>query len=128
MTNTIFVFGSNLAGRHGKGAAVHAKKYYGAEYGVGEGLTGRSYALPTKDENLNVRSLQEIKNSIQTFSNFARENPQYTFELTPVGCGLAGYKQAQIITLIVAVGMPSNVCLSEHWDWKLRRAYNDTID
>ena len=48
----IFVFGSNLAGRHGKGAALHAKKFYGAEYGVGVGPTGNAYAIPTKDSDL----------------------------------------------------------------------------
>ena len=56
----IFVFGSNLAGRHGKGAALHARSYYGAKYGVGEGRTGKSYAVPTKDRDLRViRQRQE---------------------------------------------------------------------
>jgi len=52
MTNKIFVFGSNLAGRHGKGAALHARKHYGAIYGQGWGRQGNSYAIPTKDSKL----------------------------------------------------------------------------
>ncbi len=58
--NQIFVFGSNRAGFHGAGAALFAKKFLGAEQGVGEGLTGRCYALPTKDENIKTLPLHEI--------------------------------------------------------------------
>ena len=69
----IFVFGSNLAGRHGKGAAKSALAY-GAVYGQGSGLQGRSYAIPTKDGNLKIRSLQKIEASVNTFLEFAQLN------------------------------------------------------
>ena len=93
----IFVFGSNLAGRHGAGAALHAFKKCGARYGVGEGRTGDSYALPTKDENLRVLPLNYInKVSVTRFMAYAKARPELTFRVTAVGCGLAGYKPEQI--------------------------------
>lgn len=113
--NAIFVFGSNLAGRHGKGAAKYAALKYGAQYGVGEGRTGDAYALPTKDENLKTRSLEEIKESLRRFKEYAALNHHELFELTPVGCGLAGYKKHQIFSLLEEVKLPHNVVLSHTW-------------
>lgn len=92
----IFVFGSNTAGRHGKGAALFAKKNFGAIQGVGEGIQGNSYGIPTKDSNLKVLSLEEIGQSISTFLGFAYANPDLLFMVTRVGCGLAGFKDEQI--------------------------------
>ncbi len=92
----IFVFGSNLAGRHGKGAALHARKHHGAIYGQGVGLQGESYAIPTKDERLQTLPLDAIEAHVYWFLVFARERPDLTFRLTPIGCGLAGYKPEQI--------------------------------
>ncbi len=92
----VFVFGSNLAGRHGKGAALTALQVYGAKYGVGEGRTGNSYAIPTKDRNLNVLPLQSIQESVKTFLEYARSHSYIHFMVTPIGCGLAGYKPHQI--------------------------------
>ena len=60
----IFVFGSNQAGRHGKGAALYARQNHGVVYGVGEGITGNSYAIPTKDYNLRTRPLDSIRQSV----------------------------------------------------------------
>lgn len=114
--NTIFVFGSNLAGLHGKGAALYAKQQYGARRGVGEGLTGRAYAIPTKGHSLEVLPLDQIKASIQRFADFARSNPTMKFLLTPIGCGLAGYKVTDILPLVNGAGMPANVKLSIEWD------------
>lgn len=91
MSQQIFVFGSNLAGRHGKGAAKFAHENHGAEYGVGKGLTGSAYALPTKDEKIRTLPLERIEKEILEFFQFARKNENLTFILTPVGCGLAGY-------------------------------------
>jgi len=96
MTTDIFVFGSNLAGRHGRGAAKFAKDKRGAIYGQGHGLQGQSYAIPTKDKQLRVLPLSQIKIYVAVFLRFARENPTLTFELTPVGCGLAGYQYGDI--------------------------------
>lgn len=117
-TDFVFVFGSNLAGRHGAGAAKYAVQYYDAKYGVGEGPTGRSYALPTKDENLNTRSYEEISVSIIHFMNYAKKNSNQIFVLTPVGCGLAGLEASKIANLFkmhTAGKMPSNVVLHTSW-------------
>lgn len=109
----IFVFGSNLAGRHGKGAALHARLHHGAKLGVGEGLTGRSYALPTKDENIQTRSLDDIKVSIDKFMKLANEANNLVFNVTKVGCGLAGYKDHEIAPMFR--GAPSNCVFHEDW-------------
>lgn len=99
----IFVFGSNLAGRHGKGAALHALKNYGAVYGVGEGLTGNAYAIPTKDHDLKVRSLRSIEHSITIFYKFVLQNPDMIFILTPIGSGYAGFSVEQIRILFQSI-------------------------
>lgn len=92
----VFVFGSNLAGRHGKGAALYALQHHGAIYGLGFGHYGDSFAIPTKDENLRVLPLSEIKIYIGMFLDYAKTHPNLEFDLTPIGCGLAGYKREQI--------------------------------
>jgi hypothetical protein len=110
----IFVFGSNLAGRHGKGAALYARQHFGAIYGQGEGLQGQSYAIPTKDEKLRVRGLSEIASSIRTFIDFANNNPELEFLITPVGCGLAGFEQSTIKPLFGE--LPVNCTFSKEWN------------
>lgn len=92
----IFVFGSNLAGRHGKGAALYAKKYHGAIYGQGYGLQGNSFAIPTKDGNIKTLPLFHINHYVNMFLDFAKNNPELEFEVTNIGCGLAGYKPKDI--------------------------------
>lgn len=92
----IFVFGSNLAGRHGKGAALIARMHHGAIYGLGEGLQGQSYGIPTKDENLRVLSLLEIKRHVDKFILFAKRHSSITFNVTAIGTGYAGYKHDDI--------------------------------
>ena len=111
----IFVFGSNLAGRHGLGAAKHAKLHEGAAYGVGEGRSGNSYALPTKDEGIKTRSLADIEISIAKFIAYAEDSPEEVFKVTPIGCGLAGYKQSQIRALFLRYYIPENVVFSKEW-------------
>jgi hypothetical protein len=96
MTDPVFVFGSNLAGRHGKGAAQFARLHRGAVYGQGVGYQGNSYAIPTKDETLSTLSLTHIRMYVASFIDFARAHPELEFQLTPIGCGLAGYKPHQI--------------------------------
>ena len=96
MTDYVFVFGSNLAGLHGAGAAKHATKVHGAVFGVGEGRTGNAYALPTKNMSIRTRSLHEVKDSIAAFLHYARKHPDELFQVTRVGCGLAGYTDDQI--------------------------------
>ena len=96
MRRRIFVFGSNAQGVHGAGAARYARMYYGAELGVGEGLTGEAYALPTKHTQYKTMSLQEVQLAMQRFALFAKEHPEMDFLLTSVGCGLAGFTPEQI--------------------------------
>ncbi len=74
MTRPIFVFGSNLAGRHGKGAALFARQKHGAVYGQGVGLQGHSYAIPTKDEQLRTLPLEAIREHVEEFKRFAAEH------------------------------------------------------
>lgn len=89
----ILVFGSNLAGRHGKGAALYARLHHGAEYGVGEGRTGNSYALPTKDHKMKTRPLIDIKKSVDIFLEYANNHADLTFEVTRIDYGLAVYEE-----------------------------------
>lgn len=86
----IFVFGSNQAGIHGAGAARYAFKKLGAVWEQGEGLMGKSYALPTKDHNLQTLILEKIKEHVDKFIMFAWERTDLKFFVTRVGCGLAG--------------------------------------
>ena len=106
ITGAVFVFGSNFAGRHGKGAALHARQHYGAVYGQGEGLQGRSYAIPTKDAAIRTLPLDAIAAHVARFVAFARSNPQLRFRVSAIGCGLAGYVPAQIAPLFE--GAPNN--------------------
>lgn len=110
---TIFVFGSNLAGRHGKGAALHARQHHGAVYSVGVGRTGDSYAIPTKDTNIKTLPIEIIKVYVAGFISYANANPELIFEVTKIGCGLAGYSETQIATLFT--NAPSNCNLPEGW-------------
>jgi len=110
----IFVFGSNLAGRHGLGAAKYARDNLGAEYGVGEGPTGKCYALPTKDENIKTRSLEDIEGSIIKFLSYADHSVD-VFKVTPIGCGLAGYTVKQIRAIFMRYCIPENVVFSKEW-------------
>jgi len=109
----VFVFGSNLAGRHGKSAALFAKLHKGAVYGCGEGRTGDAYALPTKDRALRPRRLIDIKISVDTFIEHAKLNPHETFQVTKVGCGLAGFRESEIAPLFA--GAPANCELPLGW-------------
>lgn len=109
----IFVFGSNLAGRHGRGAAATARKHCGAVYGVGVGRTGTAYAIPTKDHWLNVLPLDTIALHVSDFLTYAREHPELHFYVTKIGCGLAGYKETDIAPLFK--GAPDNCGLPNGW-------------
>ncbi len=86
----IFVFGSNTRGMHAGGAARFALNHFGAEWGVGEGLQGQSYAIPT------MEGLDSLKLAVDRFIAFASQHPEYKFLVTPIGCGIAGYRESQI--------------------------------
>ena len=113
MNEHIFVFGSNLAGRHGAGSAKEAHKNHGAVYGVGFGRTGNSYAIPTKDKNLNILPLQEIEIFVGQFKLYAKHHPELTFDVVKIGCGLAGYSEEQIAPMFK--DCPMNCNLPEGW-------------
>jgi hypothetical protein len=113
---TIFVFGSNKLGKHGKGAALAAARQYGAEDGVGEGRTGRAYAIPTKNVPTRAKRqipLLEIRASVERFLKYAAEHPDLRFSVTRIGCGLAGYADAEIAPMFK--GHTENVELPEGW-------------
>jgi hypothetical protein len=112
--NEVFVFGSNLAGRHGKGAALYARQHHGAKYGVGIGMQGNSYAIPTKDENIHTLPLDRIAAYVENFIGYAMSRPDLTFKLTAIGCGLAGYKPSDIGPMFGAA--PSNVILPPEFE------------
>ena len=105
----IFVFGSNLAGRHGKGAALWARTNRGAIYGRGFGRQGHSFAIPTKDHDLKVLPIASIARYVDEFIEYARQRPDMLFQLTPIGCGLAGYHPDDIAPLFRLV--PDNVII-----------------
>lgn len=113
MKNRIFVFGSNLAGRHGKGAALTAIRNYGAVYGQGYGIQGNSFAIPTKDAELRTLPLNKIIRYVEQFLRFAELNPNMTFEVTRIGCGLAGYEDEDIAPMFTKA--PSNCILPVGW-------------
>jgi hypothetical protein len=112
--NLIFVFGSNLSGIHGAGAAAHALLAHGAVMGIGRGPTGHSYALPTKDEHIQTLPLSTIELYVKEFLTYARENPIMTFLVTRIGCGLAGYTNDQIAPMFR--GAPSNCKFDPEWE------------
>lgn len=110
----VFVFGSNEAGRHGKGAALQAQRNWGAQRGEGRGRVGNSYAIPTKDENLCVRSLEAIRQDVRTFLRYAFEHPTDTFWVTAIGTGLAGYSHEEIAPMFR--GGTRNLILPDKWN------------
>ncbi|MBR4596264.1 MAG: hypothetical protein IKO31_06030 [Bacteroidales bacterium] len=104
----VFVFGSNLAGMHGGGAAYVAFRQFGAVMGCGVGLRGQSYAIPTMQGGV-----ETIKPYVDDFIAFAREHPELFFYVTRIGCGIAGFRDKEIAPLFSeAVGL-ENVCLPE---------------
>lgn len=92
----IFVFGSNLQGRHGKGAALVATLSHGAKRGQGEGMQGRSYAIPTKATPYAPLPLAAVGGHVARFLEYARKRRDYHFNVTAIGCGHAGFTPAQI--------------------------------
>jgi hypothetical protein len=111
MSDEIFVFGSNLAGIHGRGSAWEARKNHGALQGVGRGRMGMAYAIPTKDKFIRTMSLHDIQPYVTEFLEYARAlaHTDLTFNVVAIGCGLAGYTPADIAPMFK--GAPSNVKL-----------------
>lgn len=114
--NEVFVFGSNLAGRHGAGAARLARMEWGAKYGIGEGPTGQTYALPTCDEDIEPLPLSTIRESIHKFLLHTIRNADKEFLVTKIGCGLGGYTPKEIAPLFpITVLRLENVHLPEEF-------------
>lgn len=109
-SDEVFVFGSNIAGRHGKGAALQAM-CFGAKRGIGVGHVGQTYAIPTKDETLKVLPIRDIKTYVKEFIIYAKANPNIHFLVTKIGCGLAGYGVEQIAQLFDGAKYVANIHL-----------------
>jgi hypothetical protein len=104
--NEVFVFGSNLRGWHQGGAAKHAQRYFGAIWGQGVGLQGRSYAIPTMQGGVDT-----IKPYVDDFIIFTQEHPELRFLVTRIGCGIAGFTDAEIAPLFKEALKVDNVIL-----------------
>lgn len=111
--NEIFVFGSNQAGRHGAGAALAARNKHGAVYGRGSGPQGRSYAIPTKGFDMEPLPIGHVKMYIDEFIVYAGAHPELIFQVTRVGCGLAGFTDKQIAPLFLLAS--DNCRLAPTW-------------
>ena len=136
----VFVFGSNLSGIHGAGAALFARKHYGAKLGVGFGymlesaynpaqktqvVTGHCFAIPTKDFNIKTLPLEQIKLYVESFLAFAKANKNLTFKMTQIGCGLAGYDAADIAPMFAEYEetCSSNITYDTAWAPFLQNQY-----
>ena len=106
----IFVFGSNLKGRHAGGAAYAAYRKFGAVMGQGVGLQGKSYAIPTMQGGV-----ETIKPYVDKFIDFARSHPELTFLVTRIGCGIAGFTDDEIAPLFKNAHDAENIVLPEGW-------------
>lgn len=108
--NEIFVFGSNLAGMHGGGAARTAYNKFGAVWGQGVGLQGQCYAIPTMHGGVD-----KIRPYVDEFLDFARQHTELTFLVTRVGCGIAGFTDEEMAPLFKAALNLENVVQPRQW-------------
>lgn len=116
--NDYFVFGSNESGIHGAGAAFFAHRELGAEWGLAEGISGKTYALPTVSRGIKrTLTIPEISVYADDFIEFAKNNPDDYFYLTEVGCGLGGLTPTQVAPLFINAALLHNVSLPQRfWD------------
>lgn len=108
--NEIFVFGSNLSGMHGGGAARLAYQKFGAIWGQGVGLQGQSYGIPTMQGGVDT-----IKPYVDEFIEFAKTHPQLKFLVTEIGCGIAGFSVEEIAPLFEQAIEVENIYLPERF-------------
>ena len=111
--NEIFVFGSNLRGMHGGGAARIAYQHFGAIYGQGVGLQGQSYAIPTMQGGT-----ETIRPYVDEFIQFAKQHPEMTFLVTRIGCGIAGFDAEDIAPLFANAVDVENIHLPQDF-WEI---------
>lgn len=116
--NEVFVFGSNLAGMHGGGAARTARQLFGAILGVGVGMQGQSYAIPTMQGGV-----ETIQPYVDQFIAYAREHANQQFLVTPIGCGIAGFKPDEIAPLFREAIDVKNISLPESF-WQVLELYS----
>lgn len=109
----IFVFGSNLEGAHGGGAALLAFRKWGAIWGQGAGLQGQTYGIPTMHGGV-----EEIRPYVDEFIRFAKEHPEQTFLVTEIGCGIAGFRPEEIAPLFRDAVPVENIHLPERF-WNI---------
>lgn len=109
--DSVFVFGSNILGIHGRGAALDARTYFGAVMGKGYGHYGQSFAIPTKYTPSESLSPATIECFVEQFLVYAIQNPKLTFVVTPIGTGLAGNSMADMARLFA--GHPNNVTFTD---------------
>ena len=108
----VFVFGSNLNGWHGGGAARAALLHFGAEWGKGEGPQGRSYAIPTMQGGV-----ETIAPYVERFIRYAQRHPERIFLVTPIGCGIAGFSPEEMAPLFREAVDVENIYLPQvFWD------------
>jgi hypothetical protein len=110
----IYVFGSNESGIHGSGTARTAREDYGAIMGNGWGLQGKSFAIPTKDWDINTLTYGAVEFYVERFIAFALSRPKMTFYVTKIGCGLAGLNEEIIKRMFI--GAPENCILPYGWE------------
>lgn len=112
----IFVFGSNERGHHGMGAAKFALEYRGAVYGRGYGRFGQSFAVPTKNKVIETLPMANIEDYVQGFLRYAKEHPKLQFQVTCLGCGLAGLHHSDMAPLFAEA--PDNCFFDTLWrEW-----------
>lgn len=109
----VIVIGSNERGLHAAGAALYAHLHFGLRWGIGEGLSGQTYALPT------MSGFEDFKTAAEVFKNYAALSHDLTFLLTKVGCGIAGYSEASVRALFADA--PINVIRPKGWPVKAAR-------
>ena len=114
--NEIFVFGSNLEGQHGGGAALLAYRNWGAVWGQGAGLQGQTYGIPTMHGGV-----EAIRPYVDEFIAFAKAHSEYIFLVTEIGCGIAGFKPAEIAPLFQDAIPVGNIYLPERF-WQILNA------
>ena len=115
--NEIFVFGSNIHGFHGGGAARIANMKFGAEWGIGEGLTGQCYALPTMEGGVDY-----IAGKVQNFLACAKAHPELKFYVTKIACGIAGFSIEEIGSLFTDAISMENVILPKEFVEEIEKA------
>ena len=130
--NTIFVFGSNTEGRHGKGAAKVALNQFNAQYGNPKGIQGNSYAIITKDLSKGYRSIDKslIKEQIKELYEYAILNPNLKFKIAyrnTTNKTLSGYTGIEMVKLFLSFNVPDNIYFSEEWKDLINEIRNNTL-